>query len=131
MAYWQTRGLRGSTLEELINYTNEKYRDKGLGLIQKIPTPPIKPIKIDQKSRHISLAYFEQKKVQWIILVLYKVLAYVLMPKRPPKNYYLYVISMSIRWYLWMILKKNREALLLYLFIFPSIMNTITFRIYG
>ncbi len=60
MAYWQTRGLRGSTLEELINYTNEKYRDKGLGLIQKIPTP-IKPIKIDQKSRHISLAYFEQK----------------------------------------------------------------------
>ncbi len=39
MAYWQTRGLRGSTLEELINYTNEKYRDKGLGLIQKIPTP--------------------------------------------------------------------------------------------
>ncbi len=60
MAYWQTRGLRGSTLEELINYTNEKYREKGLGLIQKIPTP-IKPIKIDQKSRHISLAYFEQK----------------------------------------------------------------------
>ncbi|MCT4545455.1 MAG: Holliday junction resolvase RecU [Vallitalea sp.] len=60
MAYWNSRGLRGNTLEELINYTNTKYREKGLALIQKIPTP-IKPIKIDEKSRHISLAYFEQK----------------------------------------------------------------------
>ncbi|TCT17016.1 recombination protein U [Natranaerovirga pectinivora] len=60
MAYWASRGLRGSTLEELINLTNEKYREKGLALIQKIPTP-IKPIKIDKEKRHISLAYFEQK----------------------------------------------------------------------
>ena len=60
MAYWSSRGLRGSTLEELINITNEKYRENGLALIQKIPTP-IKPIKIDKENRHISLAYFEQK----------------------------------------------------------------------
>lgn len=60
MATWNTRGLRGSFLEELINMTNEKYRSQGLGLIQKIPTP-IKPIKIDQESRHITLAYFEQR----------------------------------------------------------------------
>ncbi|GMQ58913.1 Holliday junction resolvase RecU [Vallitalea sediminicola] len=60
MAYWNSRGLRGSTLEELINHTNKKYRENGLALIQKIPTP-IKPIKIDQKTRQISLAYFEQK----------------------------------------------------------------------
>ena len=60
MGTWNTRGLRGSTLEELINYTNEKYREKGLGLIQKIPTP-IKPIQIDQENRHITLAYFDQK----------------------------------------------------------------------
>lgn len=60
MAYWSSRGLRGSTLEELINLTNEKYQEKGLALIQKIPTP-IKPIKIDHEKRHISLAYFEQK----------------------------------------------------------------------
>ena len=60
MGTWNTRGLRGSTLEELINYTNEKYREKGLALIQKIPTP-IKPIKIDQEHRHITLAYFDQK----------------------------------------------------------------------
>ncbi len=31
-----------------------------LALIQKIPTP-IKPINIDQSTRHITLAYFEQK----------------------------------------------------------------------
>lgn len=60
MGTWNSRGLRGSTLEELINRTNEKYRDNGLALIQKVPTP-ITPMKIDQESRHITLAYFEQK----------------------------------------------------------------------
>ncbi|MCR4658620.1 MAG: Holliday junction resolvase RecU [Lachnospiraceae bacterium] len=60
MATWNSRGLRGSTLEELINRTNEKYREKGLALIQKIPTP-ITPINIDKESRHITLAYFDQK----------------------------------------------------------------------
>ena len=57
---WTSRGLRGSTLEEMINRTNEQYRDKHLALIQKVPTP-ITPIKIDKESRHITLAYFEKK----------------------------------------------------------------------
>ena len=60
MGTWNTRGLRGSALEDLTNLSNDKYRDKGLALIQKVPTP-IKPIKIDQESRHITLAYFDQK----------------------------------------------------------------------
>lgn len=60
MATWNSRGLRGSTLEDLINRTNEKYLENGLALIQKIPTP-ITPINIDKENRHITLAYFEQK----------------------------------------------------------------------
>lgn len=60
MATWNTRGLRGSTLEDLINRTNELYLEKGLALIQKVPTP-ITPIRIDKEHRHITLAYFEQK----------------------------------------------------------------------
>ena len=60
MATWNSRGLRGSTLEELINRTNEKYRESGLALIQKISTP-IKTIRIDKEHRHITLAYFDQK----------------------------------------------------------------------
>lgn len=60
MATWNSRGLRGSTLEDFINMSNEKYLANGLALIQKIPTP-IKPIKMDQESRHITLAYFDQK----------------------------------------------------------------------
>lgn len=60
MATWKTRGLRGSTLEELINRSNEQYQEKGLALIQKIPTP-ITPVNIDQEHRHITLAYFDQK----------------------------------------------------------------------
>ena len=53
-------GLRGSTLEKLINLTNEQYRERGLALIQKVPTP-ITPITMDKESRHITLAYFDQK----------------------------------------------------------------------
>ncbi len=60
MATWNSRGLRGSTLEDLINRTNEKYAENGLALIQKIPTP-ITPIKMDKEHRQITLAYFEQK----------------------------------------------------------------------
>lgn len=60
MSTWNSRGLRGSTLEDFINLTNEKYLEHSLALIQKIPTP-ITPIEIDHKSRHITLAYFEQK----------------------------------------------------------------------
>jgi len=60
MATWNSRGLRGSTLEDAINITNDKYRNAGLALIQKIPTP-IKPVKIDKEQRHITLAYFEQR----------------------------------------------------------------------
>ena len=60
MPTWNSRGLRGSTLEELINRTNEKYRDNKLGLIQKIPTP-ITPINIDKANKQITLAYFDQK----------------------------------------------------------------------
>lgn len=60
MATWNSRGLRGSTLEEFINLTNEKYLTQGLALIQKVPTP-ITPLKIDKDNRHITLAYFEQK----------------------------------------------------------------------
>lgn len=60
MGTWNSRGLRGSTLEDLINITNEKYREKGIGLIQKIPTP-IKPVAIDKQTRHITMAYFEQR----------------------------------------------------------------------
>ena len=60
MATWNSRGLRGSILEELINHCNDKYLENNLALIQKIPTP-IKPIKIDKETRHITLAYFDQK----------------------------------------------------------------------
>ena len=59
MAAWNSRGLRGSTFEELINQTNEQYEQMNLALIQKIPTP-ITPVKIDQGSRHITLAYFDK-----------------------------------------------------------------------
>ncbi len=55
-----TRGLRGSVLEEMINMSNTAYRENGLALIQKVPTP-ITPINIDKESRHITLAYFDRK----------------------------------------------------------------------
>ena len=60
MALWKSRGLRGSMLEEMINITNSKYREKKLALIQKIPTP-ITPISIDKENKQINLAYFDKK----------------------------------------------------------------------
>ncbi len=57
---WKTRGLRGSTLEDLINQTIQSYRERGLALIQKVPTP-ITPINIEKETRHITLAYFDRK----------------------------------------------------------------------
>lgn len=59
MATWNSRGLRGSTLEELINMTNEVYRNNNLAIVQKIPTP-ITPVKLDKEKGVISLAYFEK-----------------------------------------------------------------------
>ena len=32
MGTWNSRGLRGSTLEDMINRTNERYLEKGLAL---------------------------------------------------------------------------------------------------
>ena len=63
MATWNSRGLRGSALEDMINRTNEKYAEAGLALIQKIPTP-ITPIKMDKEHGQITLAYFEQKSTR-------------------------------------------------------------------
>lgn len=60
MPTFNSRGLRGSAFEDMVNRTNDIYRDKGLALIQKVPTP-ITPIEIDQKTRHITLAYFDHK----------------------------------------------------------------------
>jgi recombination protein U len=60
MPTWKSRGLRGSLFEEEINRTNEQYKEQNLCLIQKIPTP-ITPIAMDQETRHITLAYFDQK----------------------------------------------------------------------
>lgn len=75
----ESRGLRGSVLEEMINMTNTVYRDNNLALIQKIPTP-ITPITIDKESRHITLAYFD-RKVRLIISVLFRGYRCVLTPK--------------------------------------------------
>ena len=60
MATWNSRGLRGSLLEEIINRTNEKYREQKLALIQKIPTP-ITPVRMDKETRQITLAYFDSR----------------------------------------------------------------------
>ncbi len=60
MGTWNSRGLRGSTLEDMVNRTNDRYQEKGLALIQKIPTP-ITPVRIDKEHRHITLAYFEKR----------------------------------------------------------------------
>ena len=104
MATWNSRGLRGSTLEDLINRTNEKYQENGLALIQKIPTP-ITPIKIDKSTRHITLAYFEQKStVDYIGSVQGIPVCFDAKECAVDRR-----ISILIRWRLWNSLKGKRE----------------------
>lgn len=60
MPTWKSRGLRGSTLETILNHTNELMREKKLALITKIPTP-ITPVKFNKSTSRIDLAYFQAK----------------------------------------------------------------------
>lgn len=60
MGTWNSRGLRGSTFEDMINRTNERYEQGSLALIQKVPTP-ITPVRMDKEHRQITLAYFDQR----------------------------------------------------------------------
>ena len=56
----ENQGLAGFPSGRFDNRTNRIYRDGGLALMQKIPTP-ITPVEIDSENRHITLAYFEEK----------------------------------------------------------------------
>ena len=94
MATWNSRGLRGSSLEELINYTNEYYREKKLAVVQKIPTP-IKPIRMDKDSSQITLAYFE-KDLRSITSVSYRAFRYASMRRNVRLIHFPYRIYMSI-----------------------------------
>lgn len=95
MATWNSRGLRGSTLEDMINNTNEYYRQKNLALVQKIPTP-ITPIKIDKDSSQITLAYFEKDSTVDYIGVVQE-FRYVSMQRNVPLIHLQCVTFMSIR----------------------------------
>jgi len=57
---FSNRGLRGSTFEDIINFTNDRYRNNSLAIVQKVPTP-ITPVEINKENRTITLAYFEKK----------------------------------------------------------------------
>lgn len=59
---WNSRGLRGSALEDLIRISNEQYREKGLALIQKVPTP-ITPINNDDVIKERFKQYLELASV--------------------------------------------------------------------
>ena len=57
MGTWNSRGLRGSTLEDMVNRTNEWYLEKNLALMQKIPTP-ITPVRMDKEQQYLKNLYF-------------------------------------------------------------------------
>jgi len=56
---WKSRGVRGSTLEDLIVFTNDYYHKRGLARIDKVPIP----IKIIEQGKDgiINKAFFEKK----------------------------------------------------------------------
>ena len=108
MATWNSRGLRGSTLEEFINHTNTRYSEMGLALIQKIPTP-ITPVRIDKEHRHITLAYFD--KISTVdISVPCRAFRSALMQKNVMLIHFHFRMSMNIRSVLWKNLSSREES---------------------
>lgn len=107
MATWNSRGLRGSALEEFINQTCEQYRERNLALIQKVPTP-ITPVRIEKESRHITLAYFDkQSTVDYIGVV--QGIPVCFDAKECHTDNFPYRIFTNIRCDLWEILKNRME----------------------
>ena len=62
MGTWHTRGLRGSTLEDMVNRTNERYLEQELALIQKIPTP-ITPVRMDKDAKECNADTFPLQNI--------------------------------------------------------------------
>ncbi len=60
MPTWNSRGLRGSTLEDLFKPYKRKICTQRSGADPEDPDPDYS-INIDKETRHITLAYFEQK----------------------------------------------------------------------
>ena len=60
MGTWNSRGLRGSTLEDMINHSNEVYREKKLA-----------PSRLRSRPA-ISLWRISTRKVRWTISVRYR-----------------------------------------------------------
>ena len=96
MGTWNSRGLRGSTLEDMVNRTNEWYLEKNLALMQKIPTP-ITPVRMDKEHRQITLAYFDQRStIDYIVQC--RGFRCVLMRRNVWQRHFRFRIFMNIRW---------------------------------
>ena len=95
MGTWNSRGLRGSTLEDMVNRTNEWYLEKNLALMQKIPTP-ITPVRMDKEHRQITLAYFDQRST--IDYMQCRGFRCVLMRRNVWQRHFRFRIFMNIRW---------------------------------
>lgn len=96
MGTWNSRGLRGSTLEDMVNRTNEWYLEKNLALMQKIPTP-ITPVRMDKEHRQITLAYFDQRStIDYIGAV--QGIPVCLMRRNVWQRHFRFRIFMNIRW---------------------------------
>ena len=93
MATWNSRGLRGSTLEEFINRTNETYLTNGLALIQKVPTP-ITPI---NRQQGILRWHILNRKVPSTILAPSRESRCVLTQRNVRQTPFRFRISMNIR----------------------------------
>ena len=63
MGTWNSRGLRGSTLEDLINHTNEVYREKKLALICNFSGQP-SSVTLETEYENVVFVNYEQTTMQ-------------------------------------------------------------------
>lgn len=95
MATWNSRGLRGSVLEEFINRTNEKYLDSGLALIQRF-RHRLRRLRLTGNTG-ILRSLILNRRVPSIISELFREFRSALMQRNRLRILFPYRISMSIR----------------------------------
>ena len=107
MPTWNSRGLRGSTLEDLLNRTNEKYAHNGLARSRRSRHRLLLLILIKKPdTSHLPIL---SRKVPWIILELYREFRCVSMQKNATPTPFRLPMFIRIRWLLWSSLKSRRE----------------------
>lgn len=109
MAYWNSRRAAGQRLEEIINFTNESYRKKGLALFK---TPrPLRRWRWTTNAAPLRWLLFRPERYQADYMGVVQGIPVALTPRKRRRSTRPSRISMSISCGLWRIFRRKGHCL--------------------